>query len=109
MKPKALSIEKTIKKNNLVKYSTFFLLLIVNFSALFAQSKESAFKDAIITAQTTLKKDFKTVLEYTHPNILKVTGGADVMLPQIEAMFTRMEEDGFKFAKAEVLSVSEIV
>lgn len=85
-----------------------FLLLLTT-SSVYAQSRESALKDAKITAQATLEKDFKTVLDYTHPNILEVSGGVDVMLPQIEAMFVKMEEDGFKFIKAEVLSVSDVV
>lgn len=85
------------------------LLLFITVSSVFGQTKESAIKDAKTIAEATLKKDFNTVLNYTHPNILEATGGIDVMLPQIEEMFSKMEAEGFKFVKAEVLSVSDII
>ena len=88
-----------------------FLILLFVFTSfgLFSQTKESALKDANVTAQATLKEDFKTVLEYTHPNVLEVSGGMDALLPQIEKMFAEMKTQGIKFIKSEVLSVSDIV
>lgn len=75
-----------------------------------AQTKESALADAKITARATLQGDFKTVLDYTHPNVLEASGGIDALLPQIEKLMEDMKTNqGFVFKKADVLEVSEIV
>ena len=71
--------------------------------------RKQALKDASTTAKATLNSDFKTVLKYTHPNIIESSGGVDVLLPQIESMFKKMKKDGFLFKKAEVDYVSDIV
>lgn len=71
--------------------------------------KKLAERDAKVAAKATLSSDFKTVLEYTHPNIIEASGGIDVLLPQIESMFEKMKENGFLFKKIEVDFVSDII
>lgn len=93
---------------NMKIYIILFLLFLSSTLGI-AQTKESALVDANITAKATLKEDFKTVLTYSHPNILKASGGMEVMIPQIEGMFTEMKKEGFKFVSAEVESVSDVI
>lgn len=87
------------------------LFLTVMFLSLhcFSQNKEDALRDAKITANATLKGDFKTVLAYTHPAIIEFSGGMDVLLPQVEKMMADMKSQGLEFKKAEVDFVSDIV
>lgn len=92
------------------KLYTATLLLFLGIMLGNAQTKESALADAKITAQATLKGDFKTVLDYTHPNVIEASGGIDALLPQVQNMMEEMKTNqGFVFKKADVLEVSEIV
>ena len=90
----------------------FFLLLIFASSIIYSQSIDvlevSALRDAKIAAKATLELDFKTVLKYTHPEIISKTGGEDFLINSMVELFDQMKEQGFKFEKAEVLNVSNI-
>ncbi|WP_158655213.1 hypothetical protein [Flavivirga eckloniae] len=92
---------------------TFLMLLLCCSSISFAQTNEelkaSALRDAKIASQATLKMDFDKVLDYTHPNALKIMGGKEKAMELIETTFSTMKENGFVFEKADVLGVSEIV
>jgi hypothetical protein len=71
--------------------------------------KQVALKDAKTTAQATLNQDFETVLKYTHPKILELSGGIEKLLPKIKSMFLKMKNDGFAFTKADADFVSDVV
>lgn len=49
-------------------------------------------KQAQICANATLKRDYKTLLKYTHPNIIKLAGGADKMEAEVKAGMTAMDQ-----------------
>lgn len=102
--------KELVQKMTRQKLCVTALILFLGVVLVNAQTKESALADAKITAQATLKGDFKTVLDYTHPNVLKASGGIDVLLPQVEKMMEEMKTNqGFVFKKAEVSEVSKIV
>lgn len=71
--------------------------------------KKQALLDAKLTAKATLENDLKTVLKYTHPKIIEVSGGIDVLLPLLEETFKKMKEEGVIFKKADIDFVSDIV
>ncbi|MFK7749143.1 MAG: hypothetical protein AB8B65_12180 [Kordia sp.] len=71
--------------------------------------KSSAKKDAQAACDATIKEDFKTLLTYTHPNILNAAGGADVMEEYLKTTFSQMKAGGFAYEIAETKSVSNIV
>lgn len=96
----------------MIKKLILFLLICASTLA-FTQSnselKEMALRDAQAACDATLKKDFKQLLKYTHPNLLNAAGGAEVMESFLVSTFETMEKDGFKYLKAETKSVSDIV
>jgi hypothetical protein len=71
--------------------------------------KSSAMKDAQAACDATIKEDFKTLLTYTHPNILNAAGGADVMEEYLKTTFSQMKANGFAYEVAETKSVSDVV
>jgi hypothetical protein len=76
----------------------------------FSQTKEDALRDAKKTSKATLTSDFKTVIKHTYPTIVEVMGEEEKAISFIGKTFEDMEKNqGFKFEKAEVISVSEIV
>lgn len=79
------------------------------FSQDMATLKKEAMRDAQAACNATLKEDFKTLLTFTHPNVLNAAGGADVMEEYLKSTFKDMSESGFVFEKAETKSVSDIV
>ncbi len=89
------------------------MLLLISSSISFAQDKnqlkEFALRDAKITSEATLNKDFETVLKYTHPGVLKLMGGKEKGLEMIKSIFDGMLSQGFVFEKADVINASEIV
>ncbi|WP_299047840.1 hypothetical protein [uncultured Polaribacter sp.] len=56
------------------KLLLFLLSFFFSFISL-SQTKEEALRDAKITADATLRSDYKTVLAYTYTPVLKVMGG----------------------------------
>lgn len=90
-----------------------FLLFIFCATQVFSQNmstlKASALRDANAACKATLDQDFKSLLTYTHPNILKAAGGAEVMEEFLKSTFAEMNAGGFKFEVAETKSVSDIV
>jgi hypothetical protein len=90
----------------------FLLLLFIVFFSFntFSQTKEDALRDAKITSKATINSDFKTVIKHTYPPIVKVMGGAQNAISFIEKSFEDMKiNQGFKFEKSEVISVSEVI
>ncbi|PTX60490.1 hypothetical protein C8N46_106134 [Kordia periserrulae] len=89
------------------------LLFIFCATQVFSQSlttlKGSAMRDAMAACKATLEQDFETLLTYTHPNILKAAGGADVMVEFLKSTFDQMKAEGFKFEIAQTKSVSDVV
>jgi len=71
--------------------------------------KASAMRDAKAATDATLKLDFKTLLTFTHPNILEAAGGADVMEEYLKTTFAQMQANGFEYEKVETKAVSDIV
>jgi hypothetical protein len=71
--------------------------------------KASALRDAQAACDATIKEDFKTLLTYTHPNILVAAGGADVMEEYLKTTFSQMKTNGFAYEIAETKSVSNVV
>ncbi|QHI37547.1 hypothetical protein IMCC3317_29270 [Kordia antarctica] len=90
-----------------------FLLFVFCATQVFSQDmkglKASAARDAKAATEATLKEDFKTLLTYTHPNILDAAGGADVMESYLKTTFTQMKANGFAYEKVETKSVSDVV
>jgi hypothetical protein len=90
-----------------------FLLFIFCATQLYSQDlkalKASAERDAKAATAATLKEDFKTLLTYTHPNILDAAGGAEVMEEYLKTTFTQMKSNGFAYEKVETKSVSDVV
>lgn len=74
-----------------------------------SQTKDEALRDAKKTANATLNSDFKTVLNYTFPPILKLMGGKEKALEIISKAMSNMQSSGFVFESADVISISEIV
>ena len=74
-----------------------------------SQTKEDALRDAKITSKATLNFDFRTVIKHTYPPIVEIMGGKENAISFIEKTFENMIKQGFKFEKANVISVSEIV
>ena len=89
------------------------LLLFVAGSIAFAQDKDElkaqAIKEAKIASQATLDEDFKTVVEYTYPEVLKLMGGKEKAVAFIKSSFDALREDDFVFEKADVLSASDVI
>jgi hypothetical protein len=84
---------------------TFFLFLNT-----FSQTKEEVLRDAEKSLQAALSSDFKTVIKHTYPSIVKLMGGEEKAISLIEKTFDDMKKNqGFKFEKSAVISVSEIV
>lgn len=90
------------------KLLLFLLSFFFSFISL-SQTKEEALRDAKITADATLKSDYKTVLAYTYTPVLKVMGGKKKALRLISKSMEDMRKQGFAFESAEVVSCSEIV
>ncbi len=89
---------------------TLIILMLLCFSnSVFSQNKTDALRDAKITSEATLKMDFKTVLKYTHPNVVKLMGGEESAVNLLTSTFDTMKSQGFIFEKADVISVSDIV
>lgn len=90
-----------------------FLLFVFCATTVFSQDmkalKASAMRDAKAATDATLKLDFKTLLTFTHPNILEAAGGADVMEEYLKTTFAQMQANGFAYEKVETKSVSDIV
>lgn len=91
------------------KHLLLLCVLLVSVLTLDAQTEETALRDAKIAAKATLEMDFKTVLKHTYPSIVEMMGGEEKAIPLLEQTFESMKSNGFKFEKAEVLSVSNIV
>ena len=89
------------------------LLFVMCATQVFSQDlkmlKASAERDAKAATQATLKEDFKTLLTYTHPNILDAAGGAEVMESYLKTTFSQMKANGFAYEKVETKSVSDVV
>ena len=87
------------------------LILVVVLSCFtgWSQTKEDALRDAKIASNATLSMDFKTLLNYTHPNVLNIMGGEEKGLELLKSTFNSMTDQGFVFEKADVISVSDIV
>jgi len=92
-----------------MKHSFLITLVLIVTSITYSQTKETALRDAKITAKATLDMDFKTVLKHTYPPILKLMGGEAAATNFIKQTFEGMESQGFVFEKADVQEVSEIV
>ncbi|MEM6684161.1 MAG: hypothetical protein AAF617_00085 [Bacteroidota bacterium] len=90
-----------------------FLLLFFCVTQVFSQDqktlKASALRDATSACEATLREDFKTLITYTHPNIIKAAGGAVVMEEFIKSTFNQMKAEGFTYEVAKTKSVSEVV
>ncbi|AXG68912.1 hypothetical protein KORDIASMS9_01131 [Kordia sp. SMS9] len=90
-----------------------FLLFVFCATQVFSQDmkalKATAMRDAQAACNATLKQDFKTLLTYTHPNILNAAGGAEVMEKYLESTFKQMNDEGFVYEIAETKSVSDVV
>ncbi|WP_298515196.1 hypothetical protein [uncultured Kordia sp.] len=90
-----------------------FLLFIFCATQVFSQDMEalkaSALRDAKATAEATLKQDFKTLLTYSHPNIVEGSGGAEFMENYLIQSFEQMKTQGFAIESAEVKFVSDVV
>ena len=71
--------------------------------------KSTAMRDAKAATEATKKEDFKTLLTYTHPNILEAAGGAEVMEEYLKTTFNQMKANGFVYEKVETKSVSDVV
>ncbi|WP_046755277.1 hypothetical protein [Kordia jejudonensis] len=97
----------------MIKKITFLLFVFCATSTMYAQDmdamKKSAMRDAQAACDATLKEDFKTLLTYTHPNILKAAGGAEVMEEYLISTFNQMKAGGFAYQVAETKAVSDIV
>ncbi|MEW4922342.1 hypothetical protein [Algibacter sp. 2305UL17-15] len=96
------------------KITSILLMLLISVSSIsFAQTKEElkkfALRDAKITAEATLKKDFETVFKHTYPTIIKVMGGKEKALELLKTTFKKIEEQGLIFEKSDIISVSEVV
>ena len=89
------------------------LLFVMCATQVFSQDlkmlKASAERDAKAATQATLKEDFKTLLTYTHPNILDAAGGAEVMESYLKTTFSQMKANGFAYETVETKSVSDVV
>ena len=85
------------------------LALVLMQTAICAQTKEDALRDARITSEATLKMDFKTVLKHTLPKVVDIMGGEDAALTLLNSTFDSMKSQGFVFEKADIKTVSEIV
>jgi hypothetical protein len=96
----------------MIKKATFFLLLCIT-TQVFSQDlktlKENAKRDAQAACDATIKSDFKTLLTYTHPNVLNAAGGSEVMESYLKSTFDQMIANGFVYEIAETKSVSDIV
>ena len=91
------------------KLKVVLILLLFCGGLLTAQTKEEAMRDAKITSKATLEMDFKTVTKYTLPSVVKLMGGEENAITFMENTFDSMKSQGFKFEKAEILDVSEVV
>lgn len=92
---------------------SYFLIIVLFSISSFSQSKkelkESAIRDAKITAKATLNSDFETVLKHTYPSILKLMGGKKQAISFIKTTFDDMKKQGFVFEKANFISISDII
>lgn len=97
----------------MIKKITFLLFVFCATSTMYAQNmnamKKSAMRDAQAACEATLKEDFKTLLTYTHPNILNAAGGADIMEEYLKTTFNQMKANGFSYEIAETKAVSDVV
>ena len=84
-------------------------VLIATSASVFSQTKEDALKDAKTTSKATLAMDFETVLKHTLPSVVEMMGGKDAAQQVLTATFEGMKTQGFKFEKADILGVSEVV
>ena len=95
------------------KIAFIFICLFIGYNVSFSQSIEAlektAIRDAQNAAKATLKMDFETVLEYTHPAIIENSGGKEILLKTIAEAFKALEAQDFVFEKAEVVRVFNIV
>ncbi len=94
------------------RFLSLFFITILSISS-FSQSKkelkESAIRDAKITAKATLNSDFETVLKHTYPSIIKLMGGKEKAINLIKTTFENMKSNGFVFESADFINISEIV
>lgn len=87
----------------------FLLCTIQVFSQDMNALKKSALRDSNAACKATLNEDFKTLITFTHPNLIKAAGGAEVMEEFLKSTFDQMKAGGFKYEIAETKSVSDIV
>jgi hypothetical protein len=92
----------------MTKFLSVLLIFIFCLNTI-SQTKDEALRDAKKTSKATLDSDFRTVLKYTFPPILKLMGGKENALEIISKSMSSMKDTGFDFKSADVISVSEIV
>jgi len=89
------------------------LLFICCATQVFSQDmkalKASAMRDAKAACKATIDEDYKTLLSFTHPNLIKAAGGVEVMEEFLKSTFDQMKAGGFKYETAETKSVSDVV
>jgi hypothetical protein len=91
------------------RFKLVLFFVLVNLSLGYSQTKEEALRDAKITSEATLNQDFKTVLKHTIPKVVELMGGQEQAIPMLKKTFEDLNAQGFKFEKADILAVSEIV
>ena len=53
-------------------------------------------------AKATLNGDYKTLVKYTHPKVVKMMGGKDKMVTVLTSSISQMKSQGVSFEKANI-------
>lgn len=96
------------EKIRLMKFKLVLIFLLISFLS-FSQTKETAIRDAKITANATIDGKYKTLIKHTLPGIVNMMGGEESATKIIKKSMEEMASQGFVFEKAEITEVSKIV
>lgn len=77
-----------------MKQLRLLLLLLLPFSALHAQDTAIVKHQANLMAEATFKEDYQTVIAYTHPSLIAISGGKDKLHQLIVERMQELKSQG---------------
>lgn len=84
-------------------------ILVFSFSSISAQIDTTNLKNLTQEFMDAyLDKDFETLANLTHPNMIKMSGNVDFVIADYESDYKALENMGFRFISGEVGSPGEI-
>jgi len=85
----------------------FGCCVILAASALAGEQADTAKKQAQQSADAQIKKDYATVVSFTHPVVIKAAGGKEALIKALEAAMKQVAEQGVSIEKTIIRGAEE--